>query len=145
MSSDLGRGTHALLRIAAGLLFFEHGLQKLFGLFGGVQGSTVEIMSQLGVAGILELAGGLLLIFGLFTRPVAVLLIVEMLAAYFKVHAPQGGWPIQNQGELALLYASVFAFLAGNGAGPLSIDEALPVHRSRERRHLGDRRHPVAA
>jgi putative oxidoreductase len=144
MASDLGRGTHALLRIAAGFLFFEHGLQKLFGLFGGVQGSTVEIMSQLGVAGILETAGGLLLILGLFTRPVAVLLIVEMLAAYFMVHAPQGTWPIQNQGELALLYASVFAFLAGNGAGPLSIDEALPARR-RERRQLADRRHPVAA
>jgi putative oxidoreductase len=144
MSSDLGRGTHALLRIATGFLFFQHGLQKLFGLFGGVQGGTVEIMSQLGLAGILELAGGLLLIFGLFTRPVAALLIVEMLGAYFTVHAPQGGFPIQNQGELALLYASVFAFLVGNGAGPLSLDEALPVRR-RERRHLGDRRHPVAA
>jgi putative oxidoreductase len=67
-----------------------------------------------------------------------------MLAAYFTVHAPQGGFPIQNQGELALLYASVFAFLVGNGAGPFSIDEALPVYR-RERRHLGDRRHPAAA
>jgi hypothetical protein len=57
----------------------------------------------------------------------------------------QGGWPIQNQGELALLYASVFTFLAGNGAGPLSVDEALPAQRMPERRHIGDRRRPVAA
>jgi putative oxidoreductase len=68
-----------------------------------------------------------------------------MLAAYFIAHAPQGTWPIQNQGELALLYASIFAFLAANGAGPLSVDEALPVQRLRERRHIVDRRHPVAA
>jgi putative oxidoreductase len=99
----------------------------------------------MGVAGILELCGGLFLIVGLFTRPVAALLIAEMMAAYFIVHVPQGRWPIQNQGELALLYASVFAFLAANGAGPLSVDETLPVNRKHERRHPGDRRHPVAA
>jgi hypothetical protein len=93
----------------------------------------------------------------LFTRPVAALLIAEMIAAYFIAHLPQGRWPIQNQGELALLYASIFAFLAANGAGPLSMDEALPAHRAgdrrrttdrrddADRRHLADRRHPVAA
>jgi putative oxidoreductase len=157
MSSDLGRGAHALLRIAAGLLFLQHGLQKLFGAFGGIQGSTVPLMSQLGVAGILEFAGGLFLIVGLFTRPVAGLLIAEMIAAYFIAHAPQARWPIQNQGELALLYASVFTFLAANGAGPLSVDEALPAHRAgdrrrtevrrhvEDRRHMADRRRPVAA
>ena len=157
MSSDLGRGAHALLRIAAGLLFLQHGLQKLFGFFGGIQGSTVPLLSQLGFAGILETAGGLFLIIGLFTRPVAALLIAEMIAAYFIAHAPQGTWPIQNQGELALLYASIFAFLAANGAGPLSMDEVLPAHRAgdrrrtadrrydADRRHVSDRRHPVAA
>ena len=117
MSSDLGRGAHALLRIAAGLLFLQHGLQKLFGAFGGIQGSTVPLMSQLGVAGILEFAGGLFLIVGLFTRPVAALLIAEMIAAYFIAHAPQARWPIQNQGELALLYASVFTFLGSERRG----------------------------
>jgi putative oxidoreductase len=145
MSSDLGRWTHAMLRIAAGILFMQHGLQKLFGFFGGIQGSSVPLMSMLGAAGILELAGGLFLIVGLFTRPVAALLIVEMISAYVIAHLPQGGWPIQNQGELALLYASIFVFLAGAGAGPLSVDEALPVTRTGERRHLGERRHPVAA
>ena len=141
MSTDLGRGAHALLRIAAGLLFLQHGLQKLFGLFGGVQGSAVPLMSQLGVAGVIETAGGLFLIIGLFTRPVAALLIAEMIAAYFIAHLPQGRWPIQNQGELALLYASVFAFLAANGAGPLSVDEALPAHRAGDRRRIEARRH----
>src|SRR5262245_7119199 len=143
MPLDLGRRTHALLRIAAGSLFIQHGLQKLFGYFGGVGGSTVPLASLLGVAGVLEFTGGLFLIVGLFTRPIAVLLMAEMLLAYFVEHMSRGGWPIQNQGELALLYASIFAFLAGNGAGPLSIDEALP--RSYERRHIADRRHPVAA
>src|SRR5262249_41343436 len=145
MPTDLGRRTHAVLRIAAGVLFLEHGLQKLFGLFGGIQGSTAPLMSLLGVAGVLETTGGLFLIIGLFVRPVAAVLVVEMLSAYFIVHLSQGGWPIQNQGELALLYASVFCFLAGNGAGPLSVDEALPVTVTHERRHIKDRRHAVAA
>src|SRR5438067_596609 len=73
MPTDLGRWTHALLRIAAGVLFLEHGLQKLFGFFGGVQGATVPLVSMFGAAGVLELVGGLLLILGLFTRPVAAL------------------------------------------------------------------------
>jgi putative oxidoreductase len=145
MPVDLGRRTHAVLRIAAGLLFIQHGLQKLFGLFGGVQGTIVPLTSLLGLAGVIELAGGLFLILGLFVRPVAAVLVLEMISAYFIQHVSHGGWPIQNQGELALLYAAVFVFLAGNGAGPLSIDEALPVSRTEERRHIKDRRHPVAA
>ena len=145
MHPNLGRSTHALLRIAAGVLFIQHGLQKLFGFFGGIQGAAVPLQSMLGAAGAIEFAGGLLLIVGLFTRPVAALLVIEMISAYFIAHLPQGGWPIQNQGELALLYATIFAFLAGNGAGPLSVDAALPVGRGQERRHRSDRRHPVAA
>ena len=85
MSAHLGRWAHAVLRIAAGVLFIEHGLQKLFGFFGGVQGATVPLMSMFGAAGILEFVGGLLLILGLFTRPVAAILIVEMLVAFFTV------------------------------------------------------------
>jgi putative oxidoreductase len=147
MPTDLGRRTHAVLRIAAGFLFMEHGLQKLFGFFGGIQGTTVPLMSMMGVAGVLELAGGLFLILGLFVRPVAVVLLCEMISAYFIQHVSNGRWPIENQGELALLYASVFIFLAGNGAGPLSIDEALAGSgvATHERRHITDRRHPVAA
>ena len=115
---------HALLRIGAGLLFMEHGLQKLFGLFGGIgpTGGTAPLFSLMGLAGVLESGGGLLLVLGLFTRPVAVALLLEMLYAFATVHLPKGGAPIQNGGELALLYGLIFAFLAGNGAGPASLD-----------------------
>ena len=110
---------HALLRIGAGVLFLQHGLQKVFGLLGG---TVVPPASLLGVAGILELVGGVLLILGLWTRPVAVVLAIEMLAAFVIAHLPRGGWPIQNGGELPLLYVLVFLFLAAWGPGPLSLD-----------------------
>jgi putative oxidoreductase len=148
MWKDLvGPRTHTVLRIAVGLLFMQHGLQKHFGFFGGIDGGTVPLLSMMGLAGALELVGGLFLIFGLFVRPVAVLLLLEMISAYFIAHVSRGGWPIQNQGELALLYASVFIFLAGNGAGPFSVDQALAGSGvpTGERRHLKDRRHPAAA
>jgi putative oxidoreductase len=122
-------GLHALLRIGAGLLFMEHGLQKLFGLFGGMgpSGGSVPLFSQMGLAGVLECGGGLLLVLGLFTRPVAVVLLLEMLYAFATVHLPKGGAPIQNGGELPLLFALIFAFLAGNGAGPASLDSRKAV------------------
>ena len=124
----------AILRIGAGLLFMQHGLQKLFGMlggFGGTPGATAPLASLMGVAGILELVGGALLIAGLFVRPVALILAVEMIYAYFQAHFPQGGMPIQNGGELALLYALVFVFLAARGAGPASVD-ARRLHTRRE-------------
>ena len=110
---------HTLLRIGIGLLFMQHGLQKLFGWFGG---RPVPLASQMGVAGILELVGGALLVIGLFVRPVAAILVLEMLAALVMVHLPRGGAPIQNGGELPLLYALSFVFLAVHGAGPYSAD-----------------------
>jgi putative oxidoreductase len=116
---------HALLRIGAGLLFLQHGLQKMFGLlggFGGTPGATAPLASLLGVAGIFELVGGVLLVLGLWTRPVAVVLLGQMLGALLIVHLPRGGWPIQNGGELPLLFGLVFAFLAVAGAGPVSVD-----------------------
>src|SRR5215207_9059193 len=121
--ASLGPIAHAVLRIGAGLLFMEHGLQKLFGMFGGfggTPGATAPLASQMGLAGILETGGGLLLVLGLFTRPVAFLLAGEMLVAYFQAHFPRGGWPLENGGELPLLYVVVFLFLAANGAGPAS-------------------------
>jgi putative oxidoreductase len=116
--------THAVLRVGAGLLFMQHGLQKLFGWFGGMggPGKTVELMSQFGLAGVLETFGGLLLVLGLLTRPVALLVAGEMLVAYFQAHFPQGGFPIENKGELPLLFMLVWLFFAGNGAGPYSVD-----------------------
>ena len=117
--------THAILRIGAGFFFMFHGAQKLLGWFGGVQGTdggTVPLVSQLGLAAVLELAGGALLILGLLTMPVAAILFLEMVVAYFQVHQPQGTWPIQNHGEVAVLYGLIFLYLAGNGAGPFSLD-----------------------
>jgi putative oxidoreductase len=118
----------AILRIGAGLLFMQHGLQKLFGVlggFGGTPGATAPLMSLMGLAGVLEFVGGLLLVVGLFVRPVAVVLAMEMIVAYVQAHLPNGGFPVQNGGELALLYALVFVFLAARGAGPLSIDARM--------------------
>ena len=95
-SSTLGPVTHAALRIGAGLLFMQHGVQKLFGFFGGFgpNGGAVQLMSQFGLAGVLETFGGLLIVLGLLTRPVAFVLALEMLVAYFQFHYPQGGMPI---------------------------------------------------
>jgi putative oxidoreductase len=100
-------------------------VQKIFGLLGGKQ---VPIASLLGAAGILEFVG-VLLIAGLLTRPVAAVLIVEMLVAYVKAHLPRGWVPIQNGGELALLFALAFVFLAAHGAGAFSLDAWLGGRR----------------
>ena len=125
--------THALLRIGAGLLFFMHGAPKLFGWFGGMgpEGGSAELVSLMGLAGVLEVFGGLLIALGFLTRPVAVVLALEMLIAYFRAHAPQGPIPYTNGGELALLYFCVWAYLAGNGAGPLSVDRRLRTEPNR--------------
>ena len=105
----------------------QHGGQKLFGWFGGMdgEGATAGLASQMGVAGMLEMFGGLLLLIGLLTRPLALVLVIEMAVAYAAVHAPQGLVPVLNQGELALLYGLVFLFFFGNGAGRLSVDSWL--------------------
>jgi putative oxidoreductase len=124
-TSRLAPTAHALLRVGAGLLFMQHGMQKLFGMFGGMgsPGATAPLMSQMGLAGVLEVVGGLLIVLGLFTRPVALVLMLEMIAAYFIAHLPRGGAPIENGGELPLLYALVWAFFATHGAGRYSLDE----------------------
>jgi putative oxidoreductase len=112
----LADAAYVLLRAGAGVLFMAHGLQKLFGFFGGVgaDGGTVPLASRLGVAGSLEIIGGLLLVLGLFTRPVALVLAGEMVVAYVVAHLPRGAVPLQNSGEVALLYALIFIFLAAS-------------------------------
>jgi putative oxidoreductase len=120
--------THDLLRIVAGLLFVQHGLQKMLGMLGGYRGTpgaTAPLLSQSGLAGGLELVGGLLLVIGLFTRPVAFVLSGLMAVAYFMSHAPDGFWPLLNRGELAVLYSFVFLMFAATGAGPWSVDAML--------------------
>jgi putative oxidoreductase len=113
-------------------MLLQHGLQKHFGLllppdqtFTGAPG----LFSAMWVAGTLEIIGGLLLAIGLFTRPVAFALSGLMASAYFIVHAPQGFWPILNQGELAALYCFVFLAFAAIGGGPYSVDGAIGAHR----------------
>ncbi|MEX2649688.1 MAG: DoxX family protein [Alphaproteobacteria bacterium] len=113
-----------LLRIVAGLLYVQHGLQKLFG-FPGDNPPVGELVSFMGLAGGLEAFGGLSLTVGFLTRPVAFVLSGMMAVAYFMVHAPQGFFPVLNGGELAALYCFVFLTLAAAGPGAWSIDGAL--------------------
>jgi putative oxidoreductase len=112
----------ALMRAAFGALFVFHGLQKLFGQFGGPQ---MPYLSLAGAAGLIETAGGVLIAVGAFTVPLAFLASGEMMVAYFLVHAPQGRWPIVNLGELSLLYCAAFFYIATHGPGRLSIDALL--------------------
>jgi len=110
---------YALLRIVAGLLFAQHGAQKLFGVLGG---KPVELMSQMGLAGVIEFAGGLMIALGLFASPVAFLASGQMAVAYFQAHAPRGFWPIVNGGDAAALFCFVFLYFAAAGSGKWSID-----------------------
>jgi putative oxidoreductase len=112
----------SLLRIITGFLFIPHGAQKLFGFMAPPQWSTPPIFSLVGIAGVLEFFGGLLILLGLFTRPVAFILSGMMAVAYFMVHAPQGFLPLQNKGELAVIYSFLFLFLSVAGGGAWSID-----------------------
>ncbi len=115
-------------RIVFGLMFMQHGAQKLFGMF--TDGDPVALMSLLGAAGVLEFWGGLLIVLGLFTRPVAFVLAIEMAIAYLRQHFP-GGWaPVMNGGELAVLYCFAFAYLAANGGGGFSVDGMIARRRT---------------
>jgi putative oxidoreductase len=120
-----------LLRIMAGLLLMQHGLQKLFGWFGGIDGSgaTVQLTSQLGLAGVLETFGGALVALGLLTRPVAFLLAGEMAVVYFQAHFPHGFFPIMNRGEPPVLFCFIFLAFAAIGGGPYSIDALIRSSR----------------
>ena len=111
--------TYALFRIVTGFLFAFHGAQKIFGAFGG---NAVPLASMPGLAGIIELACGILVMIGLFTGVAAFIASGEMAFAYFMVHAPRGLWPIQNQGELAALYCFAFLYIASRGAGRFGVD-----------------------
>ena len=117
----------SLLRIVAGFTFSLHGIQKLLGFFGGFggKGGTAPFASLLWFAGALEMVGGLLIILGLFTSPVAFILCGEMAVAYFKAHFPHGFLPLRNGGELAVLYCFIFLYLCTAGAGPLSLDSLV--------------------
>ena len=115
----------SVLRIAVALLFIEHGSEKLFGFPATQQAASGSLPPLMLVAGVLEFFGGLLILFGLFTRPVAFVLSGEMAVAYFMSHAPQGFFPLQNRGELPALYSFVFLFFAVAGGGAWSLDNLL--------------------
>lgn len=111
-----------LLRIAAALMFLQHGTAKLFGVPHVAMFDGLKILSLIGVGGVLELVGGVLMLVGLFTRPVAFILSGEMAVAYFKFHGGEHLFPLLNKGELAALYSFVFLFLAAAGPGRFALD-----------------------
>lgn len=111
----------SVLRIVAALIFFEHGTQKLLG-FPPMEGGGPGLFSLFGLAGVLETAGGALLILGLFTRPVAFVLSGMMAVAYWLAHAPQHFAPAVNGGDAAILFCFVFLYLFAAGPGPWSLD-----------------------
>jgi len=115
-------GIYTALRVVAGLMFATHGAQKLFGAFGGV---PVGAGSFMGLAGVIELAAGVLIALGLLTRPLAFLASGEMAVAYFWMHQPNGTLPIQNGGEAAALYAFIFLYIAAKGSGRWSVASAM--------------------
>ncbi len=119
------------LRIVTGFLFLQHGYPKLFGSlpWSGETEPAVEFLSIFWVSGLLEVVGGLLILLGLFTRPVAFILAGEMAVAYFWRHAPRGFWPGVNRGELAALYCFVFLYLFAAGGARCSLDRRLRRRR----------------
>lgn len=125
--------TYFLLRVVTGLLFFQAGSMKILGWFGGMPGgqpgATAPLMSQIGIGGVLELVGGLLIMLGLLTRPVAFILSGEMAVAYWQFHAPNGAWPILNHGEPAVLFCFIFLYMAAQGGGEWSLDALLRRRR----------------
>ena len=115
---------YALMRIVVGLLFACHGAQKLFGLLGGQQ---MPLVSKFGLAGVIEFFGGLMIALGFLTSPAAFIASGEMAYAYFTMHRPKGNVPIQNGGELAVLYCVVFLYIAARGVGAWGIDKRTRI------------------
>jgi len=112
----------SILRIMAALLFLQHGTAKYLKIPVVPMFAKLEPVSLLGVAGVLEIVGSLLLILGLFTRTTAFVLSGFMAVAYFMGHAPRGFYPLLNGGELAIVYCFVFLYIAAAGPGPWSLD-----------------------
>lgn len=114
----------SILRIVTAFMFMQHGGQKLFG-YPAPQRSEFDLFTLSGVAGVLELVGGFLILIGLLTRPVAFILSGQMAVAYFIAHAPQAFWPLLNNGELAALFSFIFLYLFVAGGGAWSVDNLV--------------------
>ena len=125
-----------LLRIMTGFLYAQHGAQKLFGVLGK---ESVEIFSLIGMAGILDFFGGLAIILGLFTRPVAFILAGQMAVAYWTVYGHRAFFPIVNRGEVPALYCFIYLYLAARGGGDFSIDGWL------KKKSTGPLNHPASS
>jgi putative oxidoreductase len=125
--SSLSPHLLSLLRIIAAFLFVLYGATKLFAIPAAVMpgGATASLASIPGFAGTLELAGGVLLLVGLFTRPVAFLVSGEMAFAYFMGHASKGFWPVLNGGAPAVIFCFVWLYISAAGPGPWSLDALL--------------------
>ena len=121
---------HSVLRIVAAFTYITHGTQKLFAMPLAQPRPPVELMSQMGLAGVLEVFGGTLILLGLFTRPVAFILSGQMAVAYFQAHFPRSFWPVLNGGEPAVLFCFLYLYFAAAGPGPWSLD-AMLSRRSR--------------
>jgi len=114
---------YSIMRAIAGLMFMQHGLQKVFGILG--ERPAQMPVPMLYTAGLIELVGGALVAFGLFTRWAAFVSSGLMAAAYFMAHAPQHFFPMINKGELAILYCWIFLFIAASGSGTWSLDKVM--------------------
>ncbi|MEW5926776.1 MAG: DoxX family protein [Gemmatimonadota bacterium] len=123
----------SIFRIVAGLIFITAGTMKIFGYPANPMPNAppIELTSQMGIGGLLEVVGGLLIVIGLFTRPTAFILSGMMAVAYFQFHAPQAFWPTVNMGVAAVLYCFFFLYLVFAGAGEWSVDAMI----ARSRRH----------
>ena len=127
------RVAYFLLRVVSGLMFLQTGGLILFGWFGGMpdQASPPPLMSQIGIGGALEFFGGIAILLGLATRPVAFILSGEMAVAFWQFHAPKGLWPIQSHGEPAVLFCFLFLYMAARGGGDWSVDALIQRRRQR--------------
>ena len=114
---------YSIARVVIGFLFWQHGAQKLFAMFG--QEEAVPLASQMGLAGIIEFFGGALIMLGLFTQWAAFVSSGEMAFAYFLNHFPDGYSPIENSGERAVFYCFVFLYFAARDSGPWSLDRLV--------------------
>ena len=131
--------TYALFRIVFGFLFVFNGVQKMFGMFGGFGGGgqPAPLMTLPGAAGVIETVGGLLIMVGLLTRLAAFITSGEMAAAYFIIHQPTGLWPIQNGGQLAVLFCFAFLYIASRGAGIWGVDATMSGSSSSRSQTVG--------
>lgn len=122
----------SVLRIVAAFTFMQAGSMKLFAfpMAMPAEAGTLVLLSQVGIGGVLEFFGGLLLLLGLFTRITAFILAGEMAVAYFQFHAPNGFWPIVNGGISAILYCFIFLYVSAAGAGPWSLDAVWKRRRT---------------